>query len=177
VPLQITWRDVSLSEAIEADIREKAEKLEHFYGHIISCRVVVGAPHAHSHKGKLYRLHIDINVPGRETSVTHDPAQHHSHEDIYVAIRDAFDAARRQLQDHARFRRGDVKQHDMHHAARVIRRFPVQRYGFLLTPDGREIYFHENSLLNVDFDMLDEGTEVDSSIRERLQERLRTCAH
>lgn len=160
LPLQITWRDIPPSEAVEADIREKAEKLELFYGHVVSCRVVVEAPHAHHHKGKLYRLHIEIRVPGREIHVNRDPAQHHAHEDIYVAIRDAFDAARRQLQEHARLERGAVKQHDPRHVARVLRRFPAQRYGFLLTPDNREVYFHENALVNVAFDMLDEGTEV-----------------
>ena len=160
LPLQITWREVPPSPAIEADIREKAEKLELFYGHIISCRVVVEAPHAHHHKGKLYRLHIEIDVPGRTIHVNRDPAEHHAHEDVYVAIRDAFDAARRQLQDHARTERGEVKHHDRPRTARVVRRFPAQRYGFLLTPDRREIYFHENSLVNVAFDMLDEGTDV-----------------
>ena len=109
LPLQITWRDFEPSPALEADIRSHVEKLEQFYDRITSCRVVVEAPHAHHHKGKLYRLHIDIKVPGREISVTRDPAEHHSHEDIYVALRDAFDAAKRQLQDHARIARGDVK--------------------------------------------------------------------
>jgi len=112
LPLQITWRDIPPSEAVEAAIREKAGKLEHFYDSIVSCHVVVEAPHAHHHKGKLYRLHIEIKVPGREIHVTRDPAQHQAHEDVYVAIRDAFDAARRQLQDHARLQRGDVKRHD-----------------------------------------------------------------
>lgn len=160
LPLQITWRDISPSPAVEADIRDKAEKLELFYHHVISCRVVVEAPHAHHHKGKLYRLHIEIRVPGREIHVNRDPDQHRAHQDIYVAIRDAFDAARRQLQAHARLQRGAVKQHDPRHTARVARRFPAQRYGFLLTPDSREIYFHENALVNVEFDRLDEGTEV-----------------
>ena len=159
-PLQITWRDIAPSPAIEADIREKAAKLELFYDHVVSCRVIVEAPHAHHHKGKLYRLHIEIRVPGREIHVNRDPAEHHAHEDIYVAIRDAFDAARRQLQAHARLQRGDVKQHDPRHTARVVRRFPAQGYGFLLTLDGREIYFDENALVNLTFDILDEGTEV-----------------
>ena len=159
-PLQITWRDIPPSPALEADIRSKAEKLEQFCDRIISCRVVVEAPHAHHHKGRLYRLHIDIKVPGHEIVVTRDPGEHQAHEDMYVSIRDAFDAARRQLQDVMRVQRGEVKRRDAAHAARVIRRFPAQDYGFLLTPDGREVYFHRNALQNVTFEMLDEGTEV-----------------
>lgn len=159
-PLEITWRDVPHSAAIEADIREKAKKLESFYDHIVSCRVVVEAPHAHHRKGKLYRLRIGIQVPGKEIIVTRDPSKDHAHEDLYVSIRDAFDAARRQLQDYARVQRGDVKPHEPHRHARVLRRFPAQRYGFLRTEDGRDVYFHENALMNAQFDSLDEGTDV-----------------
>lgn len=112
IPLQITWRDVDKSDALEADIREKADKLDRFYDQIVSCRVLVEAPHRHHHKGNLYRLRIEIEVPDRELVVTRDPGQNHAHEDIYVAVRDAFDAARRQLQDYAAKRRGDVKHHD-----------------------------------------------------------------
>jgi ribosomal subunit interface protein len=105
LPLQITWRDIPPSEAVEADIREKAQKLEHFYDHIVSCHVVVEAPHAHHHKGKLYRVLIEIKVPGHAINVSRVPEQNHAHEDLYVTVRDAFDAARRQLQDYARAHR------------------------------------------------------------------------
>jgi ribosomal subunit interface protein len=111
-PLQITWRDIPKSDALEADIRAKAEKLEQFYDKIISCRVTVEASNRRHHKGNLYRLHIAIEVPDKEIVVTRDPRDDHAHEDMYVSIRDAFDAARRQLQDYARIRRGDVKHHD-----------------------------------------------------------------
>ncbi len=160
LPLQITWRHIDKSEAIENEIRSRAEKLDQFFDHIMSCRVVVEAPHKHHHKGNLYRLHLDIKVPEKEIVVTRDPSEHSEHEDMYVAIRDAFDAARRQLQDYVRIRRGFTKAHDVYHGARVLRRFPAQDYGFLVTLDGREIYFHRNALIDADFDMLDEGTEV-----------------
>jgi len=111
VPLQITWRDVDKSDALENDIRAKADKLNEFFDPITSCRVVIESSHRHHHKGNLYRLRIDITVPDREIVVTRDPADNHAHEDIYVAVRDAFDAARRQLQDYARKRRGNVKHH------------------------------------------------------------------
>jgi ribosomal subunit interface protein len=101
------------STAVEASIREKAGKLEQFYDHIMSCRVVVESPHSRHHKGNLYQVHIDMTVPDGELLVNHGHHhKDHSHEDIYVAIRDAFDAMKRQLEDYARKRRGDVKQHD-----------------------------------------------------------------
>lgn len=159
-PLQITWRDLPVSEAIEAAIREKAAKLDEFCDDIMSCHVLIESPHRHRHKGKLYHLRIDLIVPGDEIVIKRDPSEHATHEDIYVVIRDAFDAARRQLEDYVRRRRGDVKTHPTSRHATVFRVFPNQDHGFLRTPDGREIYFHRNSLIDVDFDHLDPGTEV-----------------
>ena len=113
IPLQITFRDMEPSEAVEAKIREKAAKLEQYYDGIMSCRVMVEAPHGHHHQGRLYQVRIDLGVPDDELVVTH--AHHHkdhAHEDVYVAIRDAFDAARRQVQDYVKIRRGKVKAHE-----------------------------------------------------------------
>lgn len=160
LPLQFTLRGIEPSETIEAAIREKADKLDQFYDRIMSCRVIVESPHRHHHKGKIYHVSIEITVPGKELVVKRDPGQHSAHEDIYVAIRDAFDAAKRQLEDYARQQRGDVKAHDVAHPARVTKLFPAQDYGILETPDKREIYFHRNSLIDVDFDYLDIGTDV-----------------
>ena len=107
IPLQITIRDVEHSEALETHIRGKVEKLEEFFKSIISCRVVVEMPHKHHHQGKQFNVRIDIGVPGSEIVVNRDHA-----EDIYVALRDAFDAAKRQLEDYARKIRGDIKTHE-----------------------------------------------------------------
>ena len=106
-PLQITIRDVEHSEALETHIRGKVEKLEEFFKSIISCRVVVEMPHKHHHQGKQFNVRIDIGVPGSEIVVNRDHA-----EDVYVALRDAFDAAKRQLEDYARKIRGDIKTHE-----------------------------------------------------------------
>ena len=111
IPLQITYRDMEPSDAVEANIREKAAKIEHFAENITSCRVTVEAPHKHHHKGRLFAIKLDITVPGEEIVVSRSPDQDHSHEDIYVAIRDAFNAARRQLEDYVRVCRGQVKHH------------------------------------------------------------------
>ncbi len=106
IPLQITIRDVENSEALETHIRDKAKKLDEFFNHIMSCRVVVEMPHKHSHQGKQFNVRIDIGVAGGEIVVNRDHA-----EDVYVALRDAFDAAKRQVEDYARKLRGDVKKH------------------------------------------------------------------
>jgi ribosomal subunit interface protein len=106
IPLQITIRDVDHSEALETRIRDKVAKLEEFSKNIISCRVVVEVPHKHHHQGKQFNVRIDISVPGSEIVVNRDHA-----EDVYVALRDTFDAAKRRLEDYARKIRGDIKAH------------------------------------------------------------------
>ncbi|MEW5754960.1 MAG: HPF/RaiA family ribosome-associated protein [Pseudomonadota bacterium] len=108
LPLQITARDISLTPAIERAIRGKAQKLERFYEHILGCAVVVTTPHRHQHKGGEFNILVRLSVPGGELVVKREP-----HQDLYVAIRDTFDAARRQLQSFARRQRGEVKQHSL----------------------------------------------------------------
>lgn len=107
--VQITFRGIPSSAAIEAKVRERAAKLERLYPRITSCRVAIETPHAHHHKGKLFHVRIDLTVPQHELVVSRDPAMNHAHEDVYVAIRDAFEAAERQLEDFARKQRGEVK--------------------------------------------------------------------
>jgi ribosomal subunit interface protein len=156
IPLEVTLRDIPDSPAVESRIREKAAKLDRFHSRLMSCRVTVESPQQRKHQGRLYSVHIDLKVPGGGELVV-NRAQH---EDVFVAIRDAFNAAARQLEDTNRIRRGDVKMHDVPRLARVVRLFPVQGYGFLETPDRREIYFHRNSVLNPGFEQLEVGVEV-----------------
>ncbi|HEV7463126.1 MAG TPA: HPF/RaiA family ribosome-associated protein [Methyloceanibacter sp.] len=111
IPLQISFRNMDPSPAVEERIRKKAAKLERFYDRIIGCSVVVEAPHRHHHKGKLYSVRVDVSVPGKEVVVDRAKPVDHAHEDIYVAIRDAFNAAVRRLEDQARKMRGNVKSH------------------------------------------------------------------
>lgn len=110
-PLQLTIRDIDHSEALETHIRARVEKLEEFFKHITSCRVVVEVPHKHHQQGKQFNVRIDIGVPGSEIVVNRD----HS-EDVYVALRDAFDAAKRRLEDYAHKIRGDIKTHEARRA-------------------------------------------------------------
>jgi ribosomal subunit interface protein len=165
-PLQITFRDIDQSDAIEARIRERVAKLEDFCHRITSCRVVVEAPHQHRHKGMLYNVRIDLILPGGEIVVNREAHANHAHEDVYVAIRDAFDSAQRQLKNFVRRRRGETKAHEAPDHGRVSRLFPEEGYGFIRTPDGREVYFHQNSVLNDGFAKLEVGSEVRYAVAE-----------
>src|SRR5687767_4329166 len=107
LPLQLTIRDMTNSEAIQAIIRKKAEKLKTFYNRITSCRVVIDQPQKHKHQGKLFNLRIDVTVPGKELVCTHKSSQ-----DVYIAIREAFAAMTRQLEEYSRKRHGRVKSHN-----------------------------------------------------------------
>lgn len=158
-PLQITAHDVPLPERAEAEIREKAAKLERYYKKIISCHVVVGAQTRTSHSSrsetKLYNVSIDLAVPGAMLVVNQQES-----ENVLLAIRAAFKAARRQLREYARRQRGDVKTPETPPHAVVSKLFADEGYGFLETPDGREIYFHRHSVLAPGFDHLEVGTAV-----------------
>lgn len=112
LPLQITFRNMEPSPALEARIRELASKLERFSDQMIRCHVVVEAPHhQHHEKGALFDFQVDISIPGKEIVIGHTHTKDPAHTDPYVALRDAFRAARRQLQDYERIRRREVKSH------------------------------------------------------------------
>ena len=120
LPIQISFRNMDSSESVEKRIREEAEKLSEFYDRIMGCRVMVEVPHQHHQRGKRFHIRIDLTVPGGEIVVKHEPSLHKAakqietekhkkeqeiaapHKDIYVTIRDAFKAVRRQLQDFTR---------------------------------------------------------------------------
>lgn len=160
VPLQISFRDVPQSDAVEARIREMAAKLERYHKRIMSCSIVVEAIHRRGRKGRLYDIHIDLRVPGGELVVSRAPGSDHAHEDIYVAIRDAFRAAVRQLEDYARRQSGQTKSHEVPAHGRVAKLMPQEGYGFIETSDGLELYFHENSVVDGGFRHLEAGHEV-----------------
>jgi len=98
-PLQINFRNIPHSDFIEARVREKIVKLDEFYDQIMSCSVMIEEPHGHHNKGKLYHVRIDLTVPNGELVINRTPKDYHAHEDVYVTIRDAFNAACRKLQD------------------------------------------------------------------------------
>lgn len=160
LPLQVTFRRMEHSDTLEQAIREHVEELEQFYSDIMSCRVMVEPHSQHHRQGNIYHVRIDLTLPGKELVVSREADQNHAHEDVYVAVRDAFNAMRRQLEDVARKQRGKVKAHEAVPHGRISQLVPDQGYGWITSADGREFYFHQNSLLNIDFEDLELGSEV-----------------
>lgn len=177
-PLQISYRRVKPTEQIEEWIRSEAEKLDTFYNHVMACRVAVEVPHRHHRKGESYHVRIDVRVPGGEVVVNREPSLagdvRHLREktarkqmeleaaqkNLHSAIKTAFRTVERRLQDYARCQRGDVKIHALPEEGVVTKVASEEGYGFLTASDGREIYFHCNSVLNQGFSRLREGTAV-----------------
>lgn len=178
LPTQITFRNMVSSENVKEWIRAEAGKLETFYKPIMGCRVAVEIPHRHRRKGAAYGVRIDLTLPGGEIVVKRSPTLAHrlrqvretavtKHEELdaprknlRIAINQAFEAASRRLQEYARKQRREVKQHEPLPVARVNRIFPDDGFGFITAPDGREIYFHQDSVLNGAFKRLSIGTVV-----------------
>ena len=176
--MQITFRNMKPSEEIEGWIRAEAAKLETLYSQLMGCRVAVEVPHRHHRKGSPYHIRIDLTVPHGEIVVKREPSLNARarqlgereikknsevkipHKNLRTAINDAFKAAGRRLQDYARRQRGDIKTHAPLPEARVSKIVPREDYGFLTSDDGREIYFHKNSVLGRAFPRLKVGTTV-----------------
>jgi ribosomal subunit interface protein len=108
---QIIWQNLSPSETIEANIRQHIAKLEKFSDRLSDCRVVIAVPHRHHHQGNIYHVQINLTVPGDELVVNRQPPAQQTHEDLNLAIRDAFESAERQLKEYGRQRRGEIKTH------------------------------------------------------------------
>lgn len=169
--IQITFHGVAPSEAIERRIREKGEQLTRIHPDITSWRATVDAPHRHHHHGQLFSVRLDIRVPAAEIVVNREHHRDHAHEDVYVAIRDAFDAAARQLREHAEHRRGEVKRHSVPEHGRITQLFGDDGYGFVQLRDGLDVYFHENSVTSGTLAELHVGDEVRLVIAEGEGER------
>lgn len=155
LPYEIIDNGVLESPEANAYLHERIERLRRFYPRITSCRVVLDAPQTHHRKGGPYQVNIHADVPGGVARVTHQQA-----DDLHVAISQAFDAAQRQLEDHARVQRGQVSPTVRPSRGRVARLFTEAGYGFLTADDGHEVYFHRNSVLADEFDLLETGDEV-----------------
>lgn len=154
-PIQVTFRDLPYSQAIENSVLEHAEKLREFQDHFIKCSVVLAISQNHKHQGKLYNVRINLAVPGKEIVVTKQ-----ENEDVYIAIRDAFDALTRQVEDYFRRRRGDVKRHEIPLYGFIVRLFPEESYGFIKGQDGNEYYFSATNMASKTFHQLAVGDTV-----------------
>jgi ribosomal subunit interface protein len=161
VPLEIVFEDMDPSDAIDARLREEAAKLEQFTDRITSARIVVAKPHRRGQKGSTYGVRIHITMPGAgDIIVSREPGDRNAHEDVYVTIRDAFNAARRQLQDQVRKLQGKVKVHEAPPHGVVDSLVPQEDHGFISAADGRIIYFHRNAVAEDGYDDLEVGQEV-----------------
>ncbi len=159
--LQLRWHKVDPSDAVAAHVREEVSRLERFWDRITGCAVTLEAPSRHHrHSGAHYRVRIELSVPGGKLVVGRDPTKTWTHSDLYLALKAAFREARRQLEDHVRRLDARVKTHAPPALAEVARIFPEDGYGFLRTAGGREIYFHEHSVLRGGFARLHVGSMV-----------------
>lgn len=169
-PLKIDFQNMDPSEYVTARVNSRVAKLAQVFNRVMGCRVTVQAPHRHHHKGNTYRIRIVVNLPGGTVVAGRDSGNDLAHADVYVAIRDAFDALERQLSSAVRRRRGEVKTHASGDTGRVARMFPDEGYGFIELTDGAQIYFHRNAVDGGGFSHLREGRAVRVTVAERESE-------
>ena len=174
----ITFRGIDPSAALEAEIRTRIGKLETYYRPIMGCHVLVELAERHHETGNRYHVRIDVTVPGEEIVVAHEASLHATAQDVdaekatkeaepdperkhaRVAVREAFDIARRRLQDYGRRQRGTVKAPARQPRGRVAQLFPIDEYGYIEAEDGHGVYFQKSSVLKNAFDRLTVGSTV-----------------
>lgn len=160
MPVDITFHGMDGTETLRADIERRARKFEQFAQDIIKCSVVMEAAEHRHHQGNRFVVRIRVTLPGGELDVGHAPSGDQSHQDAYVAIRDAFRAMRRKLQDFHRKQQGKVKHHEEAPHGRIRYVDTQSGHGVIETPEGREVYFERNSLVDADFDKMQSGDKV-----------------
>ncbi len=168
-PVQVTFHGVERSEGLEQAVLHYVGQLPHYHPRIHGVRVVFTRAAAHHRVGSPYQVQVRVAVPGNDVVVSHHHAQHVQHQDPMLTLNDAFRAVQRQLEDDVRVRRGDVKTPAEGLQQGRIARLPATDHGFLETPDGREVYFHRNSVLEGRFEELEVGTSVRFAEEEGLQ--------
>jgi len=160
-PIQVAFKQCAPSAAVRAEIDRQAQKLERYSDRITSCHVVVEAPNVRHRSGNLYRVDVRLAMPdGKAVVVDRMQGERRERRRVDVAVREAFEAAARQLDGCMESLRGEVKVHEPGARGRVSRLVAGRGYGFLETPDGREVYFHRNAVLNDGFDRLAVGAEA-----------------
>jgi cold shock CspA family protein/ribosome-associated translation inhibitor RaiA len=164
-PLEIAFHGCSPSDAVEAAIRERAEKLERIYDRLTRCRVSVEALHNQHRTGNVYDVHVEMAVPRGQLVVSRSPhkaKERYASPDVYTSVRDAFEAAERQLIDYKLQLRGDVKTSPEQNLfqGQVAEIDTSGEFGFILTNEGNQLYFHRNALLDGEWDKLSRGTVV-----------------
>jgi ribosome-associated translation inhibitor RaiA/cold shock CspA family protein len=162
--LEITYHNMEPTDWLDADIRERVAKLEKMHDRLVGVRVAIEAQHKQHKVGNVYDVHIELFVPGGDLVVSRQPhkaKEKYAHPDVRTSVRDAFQAAERQLQDYKEQLRGDVKVHEPMFQGQISQLYPQEDYGFILTNTGTQLYFHRNSLLGgAEFDKLTRGMAV-----------------
>jgi len=155
LPVHIQFRGMEASDALETSARAHAYKLEAFAPDIMTCRVAIELEQKHQHQGRPYGVRIDLTLPGHELVVNRV-----QDEDVYVALRDAFDNMKRQLEDVVRKRRGQEKQHAQPLHGELVRLDGEGGFGFIRTPEGDEYYFGRDNVAGTPFEHLETGSAV-----------------
>ena len=160
-PVQIDFQGMAVNTSVRDSIVKHVNQLEERFGRITAGRVVVKAPGGHHRKGGLYEINIRLALPeGREVIVDHTAQNDERYSDLNFSINDTFKRARRQLQDQVRKLDGQVKHHEGAPVGTVVKLDPLGEFGFIETDDGREIYFHRNSVLGGEFPHLAVNSRV-----------------
>jgi cold shock CspA family protein/ribosome-associated translation inhibitor RaiA len=163
-PLEVAFHNLEPSPAIEAELRRHVDKLERRFGRLVGCRVSVERLHSQHRKGNLYEVHVTLSVPGQDLAVSRQPQkakERRANPDIHASIRDAFDAAERQLEAFKGKLRTDTgAPSGSALAGQVMLIEPGSDHGFILTSTGSQLYFHRDSVTNARFEDLREGNMV-----------------
>lgn len=160
---EITYRHLEKTTAIHNLVEEKIAKLEQFCDYMNSCRVVIEKDNDHPSSGSPYRVSIDITIPhNREIAVVESPDTGKQYPPLEAVIRDAFEAARRQVVSLSTEQQGKRKMHPEQEVSAVVDKlFTEEGYGFIReVSTGKEVYFHRNSVVHDDFDRLVVGAGV-----------------
>jgi cold shock CspA family protein len=160
LPVQVVFRDMGPSSVIQARAIEYGQRLKRFHPRLMNCRVVVAAPEGKHHRKRFYDVRIHLTLPRGSLEVGRGSQRDERHTNVYAALRDAFAAAARQLEDKSRRLSGRIKHHEAqpHGAVKLVR--PEESYGIIETPYGDNIYFHANSVVGGDFHRLKPGDKV-----------------
>lgn len=163
-PLEVAFHNLQPSPTVEAELRQHVDKLERRFGRLIGCRVSVERLHNQHRTGNVFEVHVTLSVPGHDLAVSrqpHKPKERWAHPDIHTSIRDAFEAAERQLEAFKGRVRSDTSAPSgsaLTGSVTLIE--PGADHGFILTNTGSQLYFHRDSVTNGRFESLHEGDPV-----------------
>ncbi len=161
-PLELTFKDIDRSDAIESLVHEKVDRLEQFCDNITSCFVIIEKPQKHQSSGNPFKVVIEVRIPpNKNLVVRRDPGEGEMHDPLDAVVRDAFAAMERQVKKTTELQRNEMKTPADAQVVGIVREVVADEgYGFLQTLDGRDIYFHKNAVVHDDWGRLEVGTGV-----------------